>query len=128
MENMIVVAQAAGGAPAAGGSMLGILGPILIFGVMIFFLFRTQRKEAKRRQAMLEAIKVGDKVVTGGGIYGIVAAVKEKSYIIKIADNVKVEIAKTGVSTVLAEETTAAAAEDEKGSKKLPKYDKKDTE
>ncbi|OGV45057.1 MAG: preprotein translocase subunit YajC [Lentisphaerae bacterium GWF2_44_16] len=124
---MIVVAQAAGGAPAAGGSMLGILGPILIFGVMIFFLFRTQRKEAKRRQAMLEAIKVGDKVVTGGGIYGIVATVKEKSYIVKIADNVKVEITKTGVSTVVTEETPAAV-EEEKGSRKLPKYDKKDTE
>jgi len=89
--------------------LLVTLGPITIFVVMIFFLFRSQHKENKRKQEMISNIKTGDKVITGGGIHGIIANVKEHTFIVKIADNVKIEVNKTGVSSVI--------EKDEKGSK-----------
>ena len=77
------------------------LGPIVIFMVMIFFLFRSQQKENKRKQEMIKSIKSGDKVITAGGIHGVVANVKENTFIVKIADNVKIEVNKSGVVSVM---------------------------
>jgi preprotein translocase subunit YajC len=77
------------------------LGPIVIFMVMIFFLFRSQQKENKRKREMVASIKSGDKVITAGGIHGIVANVKENTFIVKIADNVKIEVNKSGVISVM---------------------------
>ncbi len=88
--------------------MMLTMGPILIFVVMIFFLFRSQSKENKRRQEMLSKIKTGDKVVTSGGIHGIISNVKENTFIVKIADNVKIEITKSGVSSVIEKEEKEA--------------------
>lgn len=79
-------------------------GPIVIFAVMLFFLFRSQHKESKKRQKMIEEVKTGDKIITSGGIHGVVTNVKEKTLIVRIADNVKIEINKTGISSVLEKE------------------------
>jgi preprotein translocase subunit YajC len=107
-----------GAAAGSGGGMLGLLGPFLIFGVMIFFIFRAQRKETKRREEMISSIKSGDKVLAGG-IYGIVAQVKDKSFIVKIAEGVKIEVSKAGVTLVPPDDTAAPAktAEDAKENK-----------
>lgn len=93
----------AGQAPAQpqGGSPMFMIVPFAIVGVMLFFLFRAQSKENKRREKMLEEIKTGDKVIIGGGIHGVVANVKEKSFIVKIADNVKVEVNKSGIAGMI---------------------------
>jgi preprotein translocase subunit YajC len=75
--------------------------PMLVFMVfMIFIMFRSQRKEAKKRKEMIDNIKSGDKVVTGGGIHGVVSNVKQNTFIVKIADNVKVEVNKSGVAGI----------------------------
>ncbi len=100
--NSIVLAQAATG--AGDGGIFGMLIPFLLIGGMFFFMFRSQKKEASKRQEMLEKIKVGDKVLTIGGIYGIVKKVEETSYTVEIADKVKVEVSKTGIATVVVEE------------------------
>ena len=98
IESFFTVAE---GAPAAqGGGMLPLLGPILIFGVMIYFMIRSQRKQAKKRTEMVEQIKKGDSVIIGGGIYAKIVEVKEKTFIAEISDNVKVEISKTGINAV----------------------------
>ncbi len=96
-SELTLLAQQA--SPPGGGMVM--LFPILVVVIMFFFLFRTQRKEAKRRQQMLDEIKTGDRIITAGGIHGVIANVKDKSFIVKIADNVKVEVAKNGVNTVL---------------------------
>jgi len=85
-------------------NMMGLLGPIAIFAVMIFFLFRSQQKEAKRKREMVESVKTGDKIITAGGIHGVVANVKETTFIVKIADNVKIEVSKSGVTSVMEKE------------------------
>ena len=83
------------------GSMIPM---IIVMAVLIYFMWRGQKKEQKRRQEMIDGVKVGDKVVTIGGIYGEVVTVKEQTFIVKIADNTKVELMKSAVSSVPAGE------------------------
>ena len=80
---------------------LGSMAPMLIImAILIYFMWRSQKKEQKRRQEMIDGVKVGDKVVTIGGIYGEITSVKEQSFIVKIADNTRIELMKSAVSSV----------------------------
>ena len=73
--------------------------PVLIIGVIFYLLiFMPMRKRQKKLEAMIRELRNGDKVITSSGIYGIVAGVKEKTLILKVADQVKIEIAKSAVS------------------------------
>jgi len=76
----------------------------LVFIVVIFYflLIRPQQKQRKEQQKLIESLKTGDKVVTGSGIYGLISNVKETTVLLKIADNVKIEIDKTAIATVIA--------------------------
>jgi len=80
---------------------------LLIFAGMWFLLIAPQRKREKQRRQMLSEIKTDDDVVTIGGIYGTVTNIKESTYIIKIADNVKIEILKSAVSDNLSRKAEA---------------------
>lgn len=85
-------------------SMLGNVFFILaIFAVMYFLMIRPQRKQQREREAMLTALKKGDKVLVGGGIHGSIVGIEEKTLLVQIADNVKVKIERTAVTTVLKE-------------------------
>ena len=69
---------------------------ILIFVIFYFFLIRPQQKKAKEHKIMIENLKRGDKVVTSGGITGIVERVIDNDKVeVEIAENVKVEIIKS---------------------------------
>jgi len=84
------------------GSMVQMLGMFAILGVMFYFLLiRPQSKQRKEHDNLLKNLKAGDKVLTSAGIYGVVANVKDKSILVKIADNVKVEMSKSSITTVL---------------------------
>lgn len=106
-QNIIVVAQQ-NAAPAAGTQpaedapppWAGMLPIFVIFGVMIFFMFRSQKKQAQKRKDMINSIKTGDEVVTNGGIKGKIEKVKEDGFILKIADNVKIEVVHAAVAKV----------------------------
>ncbi|MBO7147340.1 MAG: preprotein translocase subunit YajC [Lentisphaeria bacterium] len=100
-------APAAQGSASSGGSLMGLAPMLIVMGVMIYFMWRGQKKEQKRRQEMIEGVKVGDSVITVGGIYGEVVAVKDDRFIVKIADNVKIEMAKTAVASVPSAEAAA---------------------
>ncbi|MBO4646918.1 MAG: preprotein translocase subunit YajC [Lentisphaeria bacterium] len=91
-------------AQSAAGGFAGMIPMIIVMAVLIYFMWRSQKKEQKRRQEMIDGVKVGDKVVTIGGIYGEIVTVKEQSFIVKIADNTRIELMKSAVSTVPAEE------------------------
>jgi preprotein translocase subunit YajC len=92
----------ADGAPAGGPSGPMSFIPFLCIGVIFYFLIiRPQTKRQKELQALVSALKTGDKVVTSGGIHGIIANVKEgNTLILKIADNVKIEVDKNAIATV----------------------------
>ena len=74
---------------------------VFIFIIFYFLLIRPQQKKAKEHAKLIEAIKTGDEVVTSAGIHGTVANVKEKTFVIKIADNVKVEFDRAAVASVV---------------------------
>ena len=87
---------AQGGAPPQG--LLQFVPILLIFGIFYFLLIAPMRKRQKALQALVDAVGKGDKVITNGGLYGEVATVHEGWVVLKIADNVKVRIAKSAIS------------------------------
>ena len=76
---------------------------ILIFVIFYFFLIRPQQKKVKEHKAMVESLKKGDKVVTSGGITGIISRVIDNDKVeVEIADNVTVEVIRgTGVQSLM---------------------------
>ncbi|MDI9612735.1 MAG: preprotein translocase subunit YajC [Acidobacteriota bacterium] len=72
---------------------------IVIVGVIFYLLiFMPMRKRQKKVEAMIAALRNGDKVITSSGIYGVVSGVKDRTFILKIADQVKIEVAKNAVA------------------------------
>lgn len=88
--------------PEGGGSsaILGMLPLILMFLVLYLLILRPQIKKQKAHQKMVEELKKGDQVVTSGGIHGVVVNLKDDVVVLKIADNVKVDLARSAVSSV----------------------------
>ncbi|MGE5268233.1 MAG: preprotein translocase subunit YajC [Thiohalocapsa sp.] len=85
---------------------------VLIFIVFYFLLIRPQQKKQKEHRTMLDALRRGDRVVTGGGILGTVnRVVNENEVDVDIASNVRVRILRSTISSVLAKPDPAAARE-----------------
>ncbi len=81
--------------------------PILLIGVIFYLLiFMPMRKRQKKVEAMIAALRNGDKVITSSGIYGVVAGVKDKSIVLKIADGVKIEVTKNAIAGLQGPEET----------------------
>jgi preprotein translocase subunit YajC len=83
--------------PGLGGMIVPFVCMIAIF---YFLIIRPQQKKAKEQEALINSVKTGDDIITNGGIHGRVANVKDRTLIVKIADNVKIEIERTAVATV----------------------------
>ena len=82
---------------------------LFAFALIYFMSIRPQAKKQKELAARVSALKTGDRIVTTGGIYGTVANVKDGStLLLKIADNVKIEIDKTAVAHVVNADNTKA--------------------
>ncbi len=87
--------------PAGGAGLSGLLVPfLLMLGIMYFIVFLPQQRFKKKQQAMLDALKNGDKVITNSGIYGSVAGIDGNTLILKIADQVKIRIARSAIAQV----------------------------
>jgi preprotein translocase subunit YajC len=97
-------AQQPEGGGGSGSGLIGLWPIVLIFVIFYFLLIRPQQKKQKTHQKMLEAIQKGDRVLTSGGVYGTVVGVKENVVVLKIAENVKVEFAKSAISHIIASE------------------------
>lgn len=85
------------------GNPLGQMLFVFLFMILIFYflLFRPQQKKQKEQQKMLESIKKGDRVLTSGGLFGTVVGVKDDIAVLRIADDVKVEVTKSSIQTVV---------------------------
>jgi len=73
---------------------------ICIFVIFYFLIIRPQSQKQKQQTALISSLKTGDKIVTSGGIHGLIANVKESTVIVKVADNVKIEVDKACVTNV----------------------------
>ena len=101
MNSMLsLIAQGKPGGP--GSSMLIMF---VAMGLLFWFMIiRPQSRQRRQHQQMLTAVKTGDKVLTVGGIYGLVTNVKDDTLTVKIADNVKVEVSRSHISRVILRE------------------------
>ncbi|MBV8203294.1 MAG: preprotein translocase subunit YajC [Acidobacteria bacterium] len=78
---------------------LGQFAPLLlIFGLFYVLIMMPMRKRQKDLQRLVENLKKGDRVLTNGGLYGEVAAVVGPAVVLKVADNVKVRVAKSAIT------------------------------
>ncbi|HTO85940.1 MAG TPA: preprotein translocase subunit YajC [Thermoanaerobaculia bacterium] len=84
----------------AGGGLLAFAPMIFIFVIFYFLLIAPMRKKQKKTQEMLSQLKKGDEVVTGGGIFGRIAALDEERgfVVLQIADNVKVKVLRSAIA------------------------------
>jgi len=100
---MVGTAYAMGTSPGggqSGGGLAPLLMIVVIFGIFYFLLVRPQMKRQKDHTKMLESLKKGDKVITSGGIHGTIVGVKDDIVVIKIAEDVKVEVTKAAVAAI----------------------------
>jgi preprotein translocase subunit YajC len=101
----MIFAQAQSGSPAPmpGGGIGFFLPFIFIFIIMYFVMIRPQKKRQQQQQQLIGSLKTGDRVVTNAGIHGLISNVKETTVLVKVADNVKIEIDKSAITNVLKE-------------------------
>jgi preprotein translocase subunit YajC len=109
-----------GGDGSSGSSMLSFLPLVLIIGIFYFLILRPQNKKQKETQKMLSALKKGDRIITAGGLHGIIQSVKESTVIVKVDENVKLEFSRSSISSVSSQareekEEKIEAPRDEKG-------------
>jgi len=71
---------------------------VMIFAVFYFIVLMPAKKQQKRKEVMIAALQKGDRVVTSGGIHGTVAAVEDDAVLLKVAENVKIRVAKSAVA------------------------------
>ncbi len=89
-------------AAGAQGQMVGsIIWLVVLFALMYFLLIRPQQKEQKERAQMIRSLKPGDKIVTMGGLMGVITKVEDMSVKVRIAEKVEVDVLKTGVARIL---------------------------
>ncbi|MCU1283828.1 MAG: protein translocase subunit yajC [Acidobacteriales bacterium] len=101
----VLLVQASGG---GFGGIVGLLPLVFIFAIFYFLLIRPQQTKQKKWVAMLETLKSGDKIVTSGGIKGTIIAVKDDSFHLRVPpDNLRIEVVKSAVVTVVTEEASS---------------------
>jgi preprotein translocase subunit YajC len=84
---------------------------IAIFAVMYFLMIRPQQRQKRQHQDMLSQLSKGDKIVTTGGLHGTVAGVKDSTVILKVADNVKVEVNRSSIGQIVSSKTSKAQSQ-----------------
>jgi preprotein translocase subunit YajC len=99
--SFIPLLQAAGATSSQ--TLMSVVPFILIIAIFYFFIIRPQNKKQKETQKMIDALKKGDKVVTIGGIHGLVSQAKEKTVIIKVDEGVKIEFNRSAIAAVIAD-------------------------
>jgi preprotein translocase subunit YajC len=99
------------GQPAGGGggsSMMSFLPIVLIFVIFYFLLIRPQQKRAKEHRTLLSNLKLGDQVLTSGGIYGRVTGLREDVVTVEISDKVRVKVNRGNIAGVVKQDVMKA--------------------
>ncbi|MFH1724153.1 MAG: preprotein translocase subunit YajC [Elusimicrobiota bacterium] len=83
---------------ASPSPLAGFIPILFIIGIFYFLVIRPQQKQMKEQRRMLELLKKGDRILTGGGVYGTIVSLRGPDLELKIADNVKVLVTRSSVS------------------------------
>ena len=103
--NFLAYALGGGGGGGQGGGGFGAFIPlILMFAIFYFLLIRPQQKKAKVHREMISTLKKGDKVVSSGGLQGVVTGLTDEVIIMEIAPKVRVKVSRGSVAVVLSKE------------------------
>lgn len=84
--------------------MVSMLYIIALFGILYFLMIRPQQQRQKKHQEMIKSVNVDDSVITVGGILGTVVKVKDNTVVLRVADNVRIELLKTSISQITKKE------------------------
>jgi preprotein translocase subunit YajC len=113
-----IFAQATNAAPGADASTaatpaapwyMSLYMPVLLVAMVYFALLRPQQQAKKKAEETIKGAKTGDKIVTTGGIHGVITNVKDSTVILKVADNVKIEIEKSHIDKITRPDTSPSA-------------------
>ncbi len=92
-------------APSGNGGGGSFISTIIMFGaiflIFYFMIIRPQQKRAKERDKMLKNIQKGDKVVTSGGLHGVIAGLDEKTVLLQVGDNIKLKYERSAISSII---------------------------
>jgi preprotein translocase subunit YajC len=115
---LLAAPQTSGEAPSGPGTLVSFLPLVAIFAIFYFLIIRPQGKKQKETQKMLSALKKGDRIVTIGGIHGVIQKIKENTstVIVRVDENTALEFSRSAVSSV--ESQAKEDTEDKKADKK----------
>lgn len=82
------------------GMLMNLFPLVIIFFIFYFIMIKPQQKQQKEFKSMLAGLKKNDQIVTIGGVHGTIVNVKEKTFIVRVDDNARVEIDKSAVARV----------------------------
>lgn len=102
----------------SGQSLVGLLPILLIFLVFYFLLIVPQQRQRRKTQEMLSNLKTGDRVVTSGGIYGTVTGFRNSAVQLQVANQVRIDVARTAIAGLQPEESDGASKESAAAAKK----------
>ena len=104
LPTFLAQAQTAAPQSVPGGGIGSFFIPLIfIFVIMYFVMIRPQKKRQQQQQQLISSLKTGDRIVTNAGIHGLISNVKESTVLVKVADNVKIEMDKSAITNVLKE-------------------------
>ena len=83
----------------SGGGVADFLPIFLLVAIFYFLIYRPMRKRQKNVEEMISSLKNGDRVITSGGVFGTVAGLRENSVLLKVADQVKIEVTKSAITS-----------------------------
>ncbi len=88
------------GQGATGSPLVSLMPIIIIFGIFYFLLIRPQKKTQEEHKKMVSGLKKNDEVITSGGIHGTIVNVKDSSVVLRVDDNVKIEVQKSAIGVL----------------------------
>ena len=86
------------------GNYVSILYILALLAILYFLMIRPQQQRQKKQQDMIESLRVSDRIITIGGVYGKITAIQDNTFIIKIAEEVHIEIEKSAIGQRLRED------------------------
>jgi preprotein translocase subunit YajC len=101
----LLIAMAPQGGEGGGGLMSTLIMFGAIFLIFYFMIIRPQQKRAKEKDKMLSNLEKGDKVVTNGGIHGVIAGLEEKTALLMVSENTKIKVERSAITTVLSKKS-----------------------
>lgn len=112
--NLIISPAYAQAAPSTGFDFMSILPLVLIFAVFYFFLIRPQQKKAQEQKNLLSALRRGDRIVTSGGLIGVIhKVISDNELQVEIAEGVRVRVARNMVASLLSKTEPIAEVPEE---------------